>query len=140
MPPPAPSSPPLLKLHADSACPAANAEAGEAPLQRQPTLAGAGITPEFEFAQVRRRWVRRAPALVAACRAALDLLDVHPSPQDPSPTTRLPALASPSHTTQDMSAFPPAKHDALGLEELLTPAEKEVRDRVRRFAVCYGMG
>ena len=39
-----------------------------------------------------------------------------------------------------MSAFPPAKHDALGLEELLTPAEKEVRDRVRRFAVGYGMG
>ncbi|EFN54177.1 hypothetical protein CHLNCDRAFT_24792 [Chlorella variabilis] len=33
-----------------------------------------------------------------------------------------------------MRAFPPAKHDALGLEELLTPAEREVRDRVRRFA------
>ncbi|KAI7841971.1 hypothetical protein COHA_004498 [Chlorella ohadii] len=33
-----------------------------------------------------------------------------------------------------MTVFPPAKHDALGLEELLTPEEREVRDRVRRFA------
>lgn len=35
---------------------------------------------------------------------------------------------------QNMTVFPPAKHDALGLEELLTPEEREVRDRVRRFA------
>lgn len=35
---------------------------------------------------------------------------------------------------QNMSVFPPAKHDALGLEDLLTPAEREVRDRVRKFA------
>lgn len=41
---------------------------------------------------------------------------------------------------QNMRAFPPAKHDALGLEELLTPAEREVRDRVRRFAVSGAGG
>ena len=35
---------------------------------------------------------------------------------------------------QSMRAFPPAKHDVLGLEELLTPEEREVRQRVRRFA------
>lgn len=35
---------------------------------------------------------------------------------------------------QNMSVFPPAKHDALGLEGLLTPEEREVRDRVRQFA------
>ncbi|PRW59738.1 Acyl-coenzyme A oxidase peroxisomal [Chlorella sorokiniana] len=35
---------------------------------------------------------------------------------------------------QNMTVFPPAKHDALGLEELLTPEEREIRDRVRRFA------
>lgn len=34
-----------------------------------------------------------------------------------------------------MKVFPPAKHDALFLDELLTPEEREVRDRVRRFAV-----
>lgn len=34
-----------------------------------------------------------------------------------------------------MTAFPPAKHDALGLDGLLGPQEREVRDRVRQFAV-----
>jgi hypothetical protein len=38
---------------------------------------------------------------------------------------------------QSMRAFPPAKHDALGLEELLTQEEREVRDRVRAFAVSW---
>ena len=36
---------------------------------------------------------------------------------------------------QPMSVFPPARHDALGLDGLLSPAEREVRDRVRQFAV-----
>lgn len=36
---------------------------------------------------------------------------------------------------QNMTAFPPAKHDALGLDSLLSPQEREVRDRVRQFAV-----
>jgi hypothetical protein len=37
-----------------------------------------------------------------------------------------------------MTVFPPARWDALFLEELLTPQEREVRDRVRRFAVGGG--
>ena len=37
-----------------------------------------------------------------------------------------------------MSAFPPAKHDALGLGLLLTPEEREVQARVRAFAVRAG--
>jgi hypothetical protein len=36
---------------------------------------------------------------------------------------------------QTMRVFPPAKHDALELEELLSAEEREVRDRVRKFAV-----
>lgn len=35
---------------------------------------------------------------------------------------------------QNMSVFPPAKHDALGLSDLLTPEEREVQLRVREFA------
>ncbi|KAI3435869.1 hypothetical protein D9Q98_001927 [Chlorella vulgaris] len=35
---------------------------------------------------------------------------------------------------QTMRVFPPAKHDALELEELLSAEEREVRDRVRKFA------
>lgn len=35
---------------------------------------------------------------------------------------------------QNMTSFPPAKHDALGLDGLLGPQEREVRDRVRQFA------
>ncbi|GAB4822041.1 hypothetical protein N2152v2_009087 [Parachlorella kessleri] len=35
---------------------------------------------------------------------------------------------------QNMTVFPPAKHDALYWDDLLTPEEREVRDRVRRFA------
>ena len=35
---------------------------------------------------------------------------------------------------QNMSVFPPAKHDALGLSELLTPQERDVQRRVREFA------
>lgn len=37
-----------------------------------------------------------------------------------------------------MTAFPPAKHDALGLDGLLGPEERAVRDRVRQFAVRGG--
>lgn len=36
---------------------------------------------------------------------------------------------------QSMAAFPPATHDALLLDDLLTPEERDVRQRVRRFAV-----
>ena len=39
---------------------------------------------------------------------------------------------------QNMTVFPPAKHDALYWDDLLTPEEREVRDRVRRFAVSAG--
>lgn len=35
---------------------------------------------------------------------------------------------------QNMTVFPPAKHDALHLSELLTPEERDVQRRVREFA------
>lgn len=35
---------------------------------------------------------------------------------------------------QNMTVFPPARHDALRLDELLTPEERDVRQRVRTFA------
>lgn len=37
-----------------------------------------------------------------------------------------------------MTVFPQAKHDVLGLDGLLTAEEREVRDRVRAFAVSRG--
>ena len=54
-------------------------------------------------------------------------LDLHP--------TLATAGTSPEFAfAQNMTVFPPAKHDALGLGELLTPEEREVQRRVREFA------
>lgn len=36
---------------------------------------------------------------------------------------------------QTIRSFPPAKFDALSLDDLLSPSERAVRDRVREFAV-----
>lgn len=41
---------------------------------------------------------------------------------------------------QDMTVFPPANHDALFLSDLLTPEEKDVQMRVRKFAVSALLG
>jgi len=38
---------------------------------------------------------------------------------------------------QNISVFPPAKHDALGLNELLTAEERQLRLRVREFAELH---
>lgn len=37
-------------------------------------------------------------------------------------------------SAQNMKIFPPAKHDLLGLDSLLTPEERMVRDKVRSYA------
>ena len=154
-------------------------------LERQLTLAGLGASPEFEQAQARGLGCCAAagrPPNSSACQLALHLhtrsLGLEPFNTDG---------CSP---LQNMTVFPPAKHDALGLEvrgvpagggaapnsclqqrlptaalpirrpaqhlpachgwhplllsihplplslqDLLTPEEREVRDRVRRFAV-----
>jgi hypothetical protein len=36
---------------------------------------------------------------------------------------------------QDMTAFPPASHDAFSFDDLLSPKERETRYRVRAFMV-----
>lgn len=41
---------------------------------------------------------------------------------------------------QSIRVFPPARHDALELEGLLTQEERDVRDRVRAFAVSRPNG
>lgn len=38
---------------------------------------------------------------------------------------------------QDMSAFPPASHDLLFLDDLLSPEEKRTRYAVREFMVNF---
>jgi hypothetical protein len=37
-------------------------------------------------------------------------------------------------SAQTMTAFPPATHDFLDLRDLLSPEERQVRDKVRAFA------
>lgn len=55
-----------------------------------------------------------------------------------APLVRSPTLADGTTAefafAQNMRVFPPAKHDALELEELLTPEERAVKQRVREFA------
>lgn len=39
---------------------------------------------------------------------------------------------------QNMTVFPSAKHDYLGMYDLLTPEERAIQTRVRQFAVSHG--
>ena len=144
-PPPPPAaaaclSPPAL---APPSCAApARHEAGEdeQALQQQPTLADLSRTPEFPQAQVRgqeaagataRRLTGRGALPIAAARGTPSTL---PSLPARAPNSDVPAAAAVTGT-QTMAAFPPAVHDALGLDGLLTPEERALRDRVRAFAV-----
>ena len=57
-----------------------------------------------------------------------------PPPLNPSPVLAPTAAAYPGFTqATTMAVFPPAAHDVFCLDDLLTPAERGVRARVRAF-------
>ncbi len=75
----------------------------------------------------------RAPA-DQACAPVVSFTPC-PRPLAQPNTSLLPAVASPFPKATTSAAFPPAVHDLLGLEQLLGPEERALRDRVRAYMV-----